>query len=172
MLIDVIALALLCIAINKGIKHGFIKAVISFFIVGIGLWAALKFSSFTTGFLQKNFSVNNHWLPLIAFILVFIGSMSFIKLTAGFTEKLAIFFMIEWLNKLAGILVYLLLYISCYSIILFYLQQLQFIQPNTLQQSYSYAHLQNWGNYIIHNKELVQQNGLAFWQSIKNIFAR
>jgi membrane protein required for colicin V production len=50
--------------------------------------------------------------------------------------------MLGWLNRLGGILLYLLLYFFIFSIILFYAGQLHILKQNTLEHSIVYPYIQ------------------------------
>ena len=53
--------------------------------------------------------------------------------------------MLGWLNKLSGIVLYAALFITLYSVLLFYASKLQWLKPEVLQSSQVYAFVQPWG---------------------------
>ena len=57
--------------------------------------------------------------------------------------------MLGWLNKLGGILLYVLLYLFIFSVILFYAVQLHLIKEKTLTASVLYPYLQPLAPKII-----------------------
>jgi membrane protein required for colicin V production len=50
--------------------------------------------------------------------------------------------MLGWANRLAGILLYLFVYIVIFSVFLFYAVQLHLLQPEGLQASATYPYIQ------------------------------
>ena len=73
MLIDIVAFILLLLAIYKGWTKGFIVAVFSFIAFIVGLAAALKLSAVVAAYIGESVSVSQRWLPVIAFLLVFVS---------------------------------------------------------------------------------------------------
>ena len=93
--------------------------------------------------------MSNRWLPVIAFILVFILVILIISWSgrsAGETDQMVL---LEWLNKLGGILLFLVLYLSVYSIILFYGTETQFISKHAVHESHFYPLIAPFGPAVI-----------------------
>lgn len=140
MLIDIIAFVLLLLAAFKGLRKGFIVALFSFLAFFIGLAAALKLSAATAAYIGSNVSVSQRWLPFIAFLLVFLLVVLLVRLGAKLLQGLVQTMMLGWLNRLGGLVLYVLIYFFIYSILLFYATQLNLIKPATVQSSTTY----NW----------------------------
>ena len=124
MIIDIIFLILLAIAVIKGISRGFIVAVFSFLAIIIGVAAAMKLSYIVANWLQHSFNTGKQWLPFLSFLIVLIGVIILVRFVANAIQRAINFAMLGWLNKIGGILLYSLLYISVYSICLFYLTEM------------------------------------------------
>ncbi|HEU0112344.1 MAG TPA: CvpA family protein [Flavisolibacter sp.] len=150
MLIDIVAFILLLLAIYKGWTKGFIVAVFSFIAFIVGLAAALKLSAVVAAYIGENVSVSQRWLPVIAFLLVFVIVILAIRLGAKMLEAAVNIVTLGWLNKLAGIVFYILIYLFVYSIILFYASQLHIIKEETMAASASYSYIQPIGPKFIH----------------------
>jgi membrane protein required for colicin V production len=142
MLIDIVAVALLVMALFKGLSKGLIIAVFSFLAFIIGLAAALKLSALAAAYIGTNVDVSQRWLPTLAFFLVFFVVVLLVRLGAKFLEGVARIAMLGWLNKLGGFVFYLLLYLFIFSILLFYGSQLHLIKPETAEASVSYGYIQ------------------------------
>ena len=145
MFIDVILMILLIISIIKGFKNGFIVAVFSFFAIIIGLAAAVKTSAWVAGWLSQTTNIHSAWLPFLAFLLVMVGVFILVRLGALFLQTIVNLVMMGWLNKISGIILYALLYISVFSVLLFYADKIHLLNQATINSSYSYPIIKNWG---------------------------
>ncbi len=145
MVVDIILLILLVLAVIKGISRGFIVAVFSFFAIIIGVAAALKLSYITANWLQQSFNINGNWLPILSFLLVFIGVVLLVKWVANLIQGGINIVMLGWLNKLGGVVLYLLIYLFVYSIILFYLTKMEILTPETIATSRTYNLVEPFG---------------------------
>lgn len=138
MFIDSIAVVLIIFAIIKGFRRGLVIAVFSFLAFIIGLAAALKLSAAVAEYLGTNTNISQRFLPILAFILVFLIVAFLVRLGAKAIESALRLAMLGWLNKIGGIVFYLLLYFFIFSIILFYATQLHIIKPQAEQTSVTY----------------------------------
>jgi membrane protein required for colicin V production len=138
MLIDSIAIGLIVLSIIKGFQKGFIIAIFSLLAFFIGLAAALKLSAMVAAYLGANTNISQRWLPILAFAIVFFIVVLLVRLGAKAIEGGLRMVMLGWLNKLGGIIFYLLLYFFMFSIILFYATQLHILKPETVQTSVTY----------------------------------
>ena len=149
MLIDVIALVLLLLAVYKGFRKGLIVAVFSFLAFIVGLAAALKLSAVVAEYIGSSVNISQRWLPVIAFLVVFFITVLLIRLGAKMLEGVVQVAMLGWLNRLGGIIFYILIYLFIFSILLFYAQQLHLIKPETLTASATYPLIQPVGPKIM-----------------------
>src|SRR6478609_11599101 len=145
MIIDIIFLLLMVFALVKGYRNGFVVAVFSFLGIIIGLAAAMKLSTVVAGWLKDSTSISAAWLPFLSFLLVMIGVMLLVRLGAKLIQSAMELVMLGWLNKLSGIVLYAALFITLYSVLLFYASKLQWLKPEVLQSSQVYAFVQPWG---------------------------
>lgn len=141
MLIDVIFLILMALACWKGLRKGLIVAVFS--IVGfiIGIAAALKLSTAVAAKLSTQVNGGAKWLPALSFLLVFIAVAFLINFCGKLIQKTFETVMLGWANRLAGAILYILLYTFIYSVFLFYAVQLNFIKIETTAASASFPYL-------------------------------
>ena len=138
MFIDIIAIVLVILAVIKGFSKGLVIAIFSLLAFIIGLAAALKLSAVVAEYLETNTNISQRWLPILAFAIVFFIVILLVRLGAKAIESGLRMVMLGWLNKLGGIVFYLLLYFFIYSIILFYATQLHIIKTETIQTSVTY----------------------------------
>ncbi|HEX6334409.1 MAG TPA: CvpA family protein [Flavisolibacter sp.] len=127
MLIDIIALVLLVMAAWKGIRKGLVVAVFSFVAFIIGLAAALKLSAVAAEYIGDAVNVSQRWLPVLAFFAVFFIVALLVRLGGKLVEGATQAVMLGWLNRLGGIIFYVLLYGFIFSIIIFYADQLHLV---------------------------------------------
>lgn len=144
-MIDIIYFGVLALAVFKGFSKGAIVALFSVIALIVGLAAAMKFSAITGIWLQENFKMEARWLPFLAFALVFLAAVLLVRAGAGLIEKTVELVMLGWLNKLAGIVIYAILYTVIFSVVLFYANKMGVINEDTLQRSVSYSFIQPWG---------------------------
>lgn len=145
MIIDVILAVLLVLAAIKGYQRGLIVGVFSLIAIIVGLAAAMKLSTIAAGYIGNTVNVSDKWLPVISFIAVFIVVVLLIRLGANLIQKAVEAMSFGFLNRLGGILFYAVIFIIVYSILLFYAEQVQLIQPATIQKSVTYSFIQPWG---------------------------
>lgn len=154
MFIDAAYFILIAIACYKGLRKDFIIAVFS--VVGfiIGIAAALKLSSVVALKLSAHIGAAK-WLPPLSFLIVFLV-VAFVVSTVGkIIQKTFETVMLGWVNRLAGIALFILLYSIIYSVFLFYAAQLHFINADTINHSMMYAYLQPLAPKIINAVGLI-----------------
>lgn len=139
MLIDIIVVILLVMAIFKGLRKGLIVAVFSFVAYFIGLAAALKLSTIMAAYIGSNVEVSQRWLPFIAFFVVFMLVILLVRLGAKAIEGAVKMMMLGWLNRLGGVVFYIFIYFFIFSILLFYITQLNLLKPETTGASMTYS---------------------------------
>ena len=137
------------LAIVRGWRKGLILAVFSLVCGLIGLAAAVKLSAILALHMKSDLHVTSRWLPLIAFILIFLMVVVIISWAGRLIEKLVKWVLLEWLNKLGGILLFLVLYLAFYSIILFYGTEMGIISKHTVSVSRFYHLLAPFGPAVI-----------------------
>ena len=149
MIIDIVFVALMILALVKGYNRGFIVAVFSIIGLIVGLAAAIKLSAMVAGYLNDSVNVSTKWLPVISFILVFLVAVFLVRLGAAAIEKTLELAMLGWLNRIAGILLYAVLYILILSVLIFYSQKTHLLTAQTIAESKTYAFLEPWGLWTI-----------------------
>lgn len=149
MLIDLAVALLMALAVFKGLSRGFIIAVFSFLAFFVGLAAAVKLSAVAAAYLGRTIDVSARWLPAIAFFLVFFIVVLLVRLGAKALEGMARLAMLGCVNRVGGILFYMVLYLMICSVVLFYATQLQLIKPEAAKVSVTYAYIYPLGPRVI-----------------------
>jgi membrane protein required for colicin V production len=149
MLIDIIFVVLMILAIVKGFRRGLIVAVFSFVAIVVGLAAAIKLSAVAAHHLGQSVNVSNRWLPVIAFAGVFIIVVLLVRIGARLIEKTFQLAMLGFVNRIGGIVFYVILYTIIYSILLFYASQIHILKAGTIERSATYPYIHSWGPNVI-----------------------
>jgi len=149
MFIDVCLLALLVLAVFKGLKQGLVVAAFSFFAIILGLAAAIKMSTLVAKWLSETINIYAAWLPFLGFVLIMVVVGIVVRICATIIETTLQLSMLGWLNKMGGVALYCCIYITVFSVLIFYLAQLHFLKPPILASSKAYPYIQNWGPVII-----------------------
>ena len=101
-MIDILFFIILFLAIVQGWRKGLILGLFSMVCGLIGLAAAVKLSAVLATHMKSDLNLSGRWLPVIAFILVFILVILVIQWIGRLLEKLISLVLLEWLNKLGG----------------------------------------------------------------------
>jgi membrane protein required for colicin V production len=149
MLIDIIFLILMVMAIFKGISKGFIVAVFSLLAFIIGLAAALKLSAIVAVHLHEKMNLSGYWLPILSFLIVFIAVIFLVRIGASFVKKAASIVFLGWLDSLAGIILYAVMYLLVYSVILFFATRIHLISSDLQAASHTYAYIEPFGPKVM-----------------------
>jgi membrane protein required for colicin V production len=148
-MIDILFFLIVFLAIIRGYRKGLILAFFSMVCGLIGLAAAVKLSAVLATHMKSDLHMTSRWLPVIAFILIFILVMVVIRWAGKLLEKMVQMVLLGWLNKLGGILLFLVLYLSIYSIILFYGTKTLVISKQSVDNSHFYSLIAPFGPAII-----------------------
>jgi membrane protein required for colicin V production len=149
-MIDTLLYIVVLLALIQGWRKGLILGIFSLVCGLIGLAAAVKFSAVVAVHLKADLHFTSRWLPVLAFVLVFVLVLLIIRWTGRLLEKLLNLIMLGWLNKLGGILLFMILYLSIYSIILFYGTKTQVISQRAMEDSHFYSMIAPMGPAVIH----------------------
>jgi membrane protein required for colicin V production len=146
---DIIYLLVLVLAAWNGYRKGFVLGVFSLVAVIIGLAAAMKLSVVAADWLDDRVNIAKEWLPVISFLLVFFLVLLLVRLGAKAIEGAMRLAMMGWVNRVAGAILYVVLYTIVFSIVTFYLVQAGVISTGTISNSLTYEFVQPWGPRVI-----------------------
>jgi len=145
MILDLIFVIILVLAIFKGFRRGLIVGLFSFIAFIVGLAAAIKLSAIVAGYIGKAVKVSDQWLPIISFAVVFMLVVLLVRLGANLIQRTIEIAMLGWVNRLGGIVLYAALYITVFSIVIFYAEQIHLIKQETIDKSITYSFVRPWG---------------------------
>ena len=140
--LDMILGALLAFGLYKGIKNGLFVEVASFVSLVLGIYIAIKFSSFMKEIIMKHVSWNPNTIQATAFILTFILVVIGVYFLAKILTGIADFAFLGWANKLGGGFFRVLKIILIMSIFIALFEKINFnetfAKKETLDQSIFY----------------------------------
>ena len=140
--LDMILGALLAFSLYKGIKNGLFIEVASFISLLLGIYIAIKFSSFMKEIIMKHVSWNPNTIQVVAFLLVFILVVIGIYFLAKILTGIADLAFLGWMNKLGGGLFRVLKTVLILSIIIALFEKINFnntfAKKETLDKSVFY----------------------------------
>ena len=148
-MIDILFAILILIAVIKGYRKGLIIAVFSIIAFILGLAAALKLSTTVAGYLQSNVDIPGKWLPFISFIVVFLVVALLVNLGGKLIEKTFEMALLGWVNRIGGIVFFIMLYMIIFSVFLFYAEKIHLFEDATIQSSKAYPFVKPWGPKVI-----------------------
>ena len=170
MIIDTAYIVLLLLAVFKGYRKGFVVAVFSFFAIFIGLAAALKLSATVANWLGKSTGIGERLLPIVAFAIILIGIMMLVRFLAALFQKTLQIAMLGFINRLAGILLYMVLYTIIFSIVLFFANKISLLKSETIAESHLYNVIQPWGPKAINSLGDIIPLFKNLFQQLENFF--
>jgi membrane protein required for colicin V production len=149
MFLDLIYAIIIVLAIFQGYRRGLIVGLFSLVAIIIGVAAAMKLSIIAGQYISKVIKISDEWLPIISFAVVFLVVVLLIRLGAKAIEKTIHVALLGWVNKIGGIVFYVAIYTIVFSVLLFYAEQMKWLQPGTINKSVTYSFVQPWGPKVI-----------------------
>ncbi len=149
MILDLILVVLLVIAAFKGYQRGLIVGLFSFIAIVIGIAAAMKLSTVVASYIGETIKISERWLPIISFAVVLVLVIFLVRAGAAMLQRTVELAMLGWVNRLGGIVFYAAIYLLVFSILLFYAEQIQLLQPATIENSATYSWIRPWGPAVV-----------------------
>jgi membrane protein required for colicin V production len=101
--IDATIVIILILSMVMGFINGFVKEVASLAALILGIWGAIKFSSFTAAKLYDYFDMSGQYVGLIAFIITFGIIVVVIHFIGIVADKIVNAVSLGFINRLLGI---------------------------------------------------------------------
>jgi membrane protein required for colicin V production len=101
--IDFIIIILLVFGLARGFINGFIKELASLLALVLGIWGAIKFSTFTAGRLYDYFDMTGQYVGIIAFLITFVIIVIIIHFIGLLVDKFVDKISLGVLNSLLGL---------------------------------------------------------------------
>jgi membrane protein required for colicin V production len=151
--IDIVLLVPLGYAAYKGFKHGLVIEVFTLLALFVGLYAGIHFSDFCADYLKHTFDLNNEYLPVIAFTLVFLGVGAMVYFAGKTIEQMIRVVNLSPLNKFFGAFFGLIKMVYFLSIILVlvesYDEKGNFFPDEKKESSFLYYGIKSVSTYTI-----------------------
>jgi membrane protein required for colicin V production len=100
--IDLIIVVLLILSVLRGFTDGFVKEVASLLALVLGIWGAIKFSTFTAARLYDWFDMTGQYVGIISFLVTFLIIVVIIHFVGTLADKMIEAISIGFLNRLLG----------------------------------------------------------------------
>lgn len=101
--IDLIIVVILIISLVTGFINGFVKEVASLAALILGIWGAIKFSSFTAAKLYDWFDMSGQYVGIISFLITFGIIVVIIHFVGIIADKIISAVALGFLNRILGI---------------------------------------------------------------------
>jgi membrane protein required for colicin V production len=101
--IDIIIIVILGFSMVRGFMNGLVKEVASLAALILGIWGAIRFSSFTAGRLYDYFDMTGQYVGIISFLITFGVIVIIIHFIGLIVDKLMDAVALGFVNKLLGI---------------------------------------------------------------------
>ncbi|MCU0375992.1 MAG: CvpA family protein [Chitinophagaceae bacterium] len=149
MVVDILVLLAVVMAILKGYQQGLIMALFNTLSLWIGLAAAVKLSSVVAPSLAPYIPAGPRYLPIVSFILVFLVVLIIIRFAGKVLQKTLEAAKIGFINRLAGVVLYLLLYLGIISVLLFYIKNMGLLNEAIAEKSTTYSFIAPYGPAVL-----------------------
>jgi membrane protein required for colicin V production len=101
--IDLVIVVILILSMVTGFINGLVKEVASLAALILGIWGAIKFSSFTAARLYDYFDMSGHYVGIIAFLVTFGIIVVLIHFVGIIADKIVDAAALGFINRLLGI---------------------------------------------------------------------
>ncbi len=101
--IDLIIIALLLLGAIRGFTDGFIKELASLLALILGIWGAIKFSSYTAAKMYDYFDMTGKYVGIVAFLITFVIIVVLVHFVGLVVDKFVDTLSLGFFNRLAGI---------------------------------------------------------------------
>lgn len=136
--LDIVLLALLTWYGFKGYKKGIVQVLFSAVAMIAATLGALKLSGKISGYFFQKDSDISPWLPVLSFILVFSAILFLVFLISKTIDSSLKKIRLGWLNRLAGMALYILMISFVFSTVLWIGDKVNLIKPETKSASLTY----------------------------------
>lgn len=164
MVLDFIAITLIIIFFIRGYMKGIIVAAFSVLAIILGIICSLKLSERLATYLFEQGYVTSGWSQIISYIILFTAVLLIVRLIAKAIESAMQAFMLGWVNKGLGGLLYAFIATMAWSTLLWLGNEMQFIKPEQKASSKTYE-------YIAPLAPAVAEKTGFLWPMAKEVFS-
>lgn len=149
MILDVVFAILVIAAFYNGYTKGIVYSVLSFFAIILGIVIAMNFSSIMALWLHNNFNIPAIIMPTLSFILVLLAVVAAVKLMAIITEKFLKAIMLNFVNKIAGGVLWSIISILIFSVLVYLISKTGMFTQELISSSTSYKYIVPLGPFTL-----------------------
>jgi len=149
MILDIVFAIIVIAAFYNGYSKGIVYSVLSFFAIILGIVIAMNFSSIAAIWLHQNFNIPAVIMPALSFILVLVSVIAAVKLMAFITEKFLQIIMLNFVNKLAGGILWTVISTLIFSILVYLIAKTGILSPSLIESSNSYKYIVPLGPFAL-----------------------
>ena len=146
-ILDIILLVCFVPALIQGFRKGFISQVIAIISIIAGVWLSFRFATVVSAWLGQYVQGSEQILDIASFALIFIAAIAGLAVLGKLIEGAVKLVMLNWLNRLLGILFALLktgLIIGlCIMVFCSLNNTFQFVNEETMNSSVLFPPLKN-----------------------------
>jgi len=140
--LDAIIVIILILSLVTGFINGLVKEVASLAALILGIWGAIKFSTFTAGKLYDYFDMTGHYVGIIAFLVTFGIIVVIIHFIGILADKIVSAASLGFINRILGIVFGLLKAVLIMSVVFVVLNSIDsrrsFLPNKTIEESKFY----------------------------------
>ena len=140
--LDALIVIILILSLVTGFINGLVKEVASLAALILGIWGAIKFSTFTAGKLYDYFDMTGHYVGIIAFLVTFGIIVVIIHFIGILADKIVSAASLGFINRILGIVFGLLKAILIMSVFFVVLNAIDsrrsFLPKKTIEESKFY----------------------------------
>lgn len=163
MALDIIGLTLIVVFFIRGYMKGIIVAAFSVLAILLGVICSLKLSHLLSAWLLEKHIVTSGWVQLVSYLILFVAVVLLVRLAAKAIEKSFEAMLLGWVNKSIGGFLYAFLALVVWSSVLWMMNQLHLISPETIAASKTYEYMEPVAPWVFDKVG-------AVWPMVKDIF--
>ncbi len=136
--IDLILLMAFVWGVWQGYRKGLIVEFAGLVVLVISLYLGLKGMNWGAALIQTTWGIQSIWLPMLGFLLVFIGSMILVRLSASLLENLVRSILPSWISQVFGGLIGAARWLFWVSLLMWVFSSANLIPQQSRQDSYAF----------------------------------
>ncbi len=151
MILDIVFALLVIAGFMKGFNDGVIKSVFTLVSYVIGFFAGLRLSLNLSEFMQQSTNIPSKILPFLSFVIIFVLVLLMIKFFVYLIEKILKGVHLNFVNKIAGGLVWCLIVSMVIGSALWLMEKAEIVSEQNLSGSITYPYVREVGSVTVDN---------------------
>ncbi len=148
-MLDIIILVPLVIGAWKGFRDGLIVELFSFLALILGIVGGFKLLHVVMEFMREKWDINGEWLPILAFLLIFVAIIVLTNIVGKTLSKLVNVTFLGVFDKLGGAVLAVFKWALGISVLIWILNRMDLELPNEwIGDSMIYPYLEPMAEYM------------------------